>query len=180
MNTTTIRNASHMEICAEWSQDRDAVYQLSVAAFGRECEANLVDRLRSVASTFSLVAVDIDRVVGHIMFSPVAIDGEWEGQSLILGLAPVSVLPGEQEKGIGSLLIRQGLAACGQMGAKAIVVLGAPEYYRRFGFQSAKEQGLRCEYDGSDESFMVLELVESTLKNCSGIVRYHPEFSIVE
>jgi putative acetyltransferase len=169
-----------MEIRAEQLQDRDAVYQLNVAAFGRECEANLVDRLRSVASTFSLVAVDVDRVVGHIMFSPVAIDGEGESQRLILGLAPVSVLPGEQGRGIGSLLIRQGLAACGQMGAKAIVVLGAPGYYRRFGFQSAKEQGLRCEYDGSDEAFMVLELVEGALKNRSGIVRYRPEFSIVE
>jgi putative acetyltransferase len=90
------------------------------------------------------------------------------------------VLPGEQGRGIGSLLIRQGLAACGQMGAKAIVVLGAPGYYRRFRFQSAREQGLRCEYDGSDEAFMVLELVEGALKNCSGIVRYRPEFSIVE
>jgi putative acetyltransferase len=180
MNTTTIRNASPMEIRDERSQDRDAVYQLSVAAFGRECEANLVDRLRNVASTFSLVAVDVDRVVGHIMFSPVAIDGEGESQRLILGLAPVAVLPGEQGRGIGSLLIQQGLAACGRMEAKAIVVLGAPGYYRRFGFQSTKEQGLRCEYDGSDEAFMVLELVEGTLKNCSGIVRYRPEFSIVE
>jgi putative acetyltransferase len=169
-----------MEIRAEQLQDRDAVYQLNVAAFRRECEANLVDRLRSVASTFSLVAVDVDRVVGHIMFSPVAIDGEGESQSLILGLAPVSVLPGEQGKGIGSLLIQQGLAACGQMGAKAIVVLGAPEYYRRFGFKSAKEQGLRYEYDGSDEAFMVLELVEGALESCAGIVRYRPEFSIVE
>jgi putative acetyltransferase len=180
MNTTTIRNASHMEIRTEQLQDRDAVYQLNVAAFGRECEANLVDQLRSVASTFSLVAVDVDRVVGHIMFSPVAIDGEGESQRLILGLAPVSVLPSEQGRGIGSLLIRQGLAACGRMGAKAIVVLGAPEYYRRFGFKSAKEQGLRCEYDGSDEAFMVLELVEGALENCAGIVRYRPEFSIVE
>jgi putative acetyltransferase len=165
-----------IEIRAEQLQDRDAVYQVSVGAFGRECEANLVDRLRSVASTLSLVAVDIDRVVGHIMFSPVAIDGEGESQRLILGLAPVAVLPGEQGKGIGSLLIRQGLAACGRMGAKAIVVLGAPEYYRRFGFQSAKEQGLRCKYDGSDEAFMVLELVQGALKSCSGIVRYRPEF----
>jgi putative acetyltransferase len=93
-----------MEIRAEQLQDRDVVYQLNVTAFGRECEADLVDRLRNVASTFSLVAVDVDRVVGHIMFSPVAIDGEGESQGLILGLAPVSVLPGEQGRGIGSLL----------------------------------------------------------------------------
>jgi putative acetyltransferase len=179
MNITTIRNASHMEIRTEQLQDRDSVYQVNVAAFGRESEANLVDQLRSVASTLSLVAVDIDQVVGHILFSPVTIDGEWESQSLILGLAPVAVLPGEQGRGIGSLLIRQGLAVCGRMGAKAIVVLGAPGYYRRFGFQSAKEQGLRCEYDESDEAFMVLEVVQGALKNCSGIVRYRPEFSNV-
>lgn len=108
------------------------------------------------------------------------IDGKCERQSLILGLAPVAVMPEYQGKGIGSSLIRQGLKECAQLGTQAIVVLGAPEYYRRFGFKSAKEQGLKCEYDVPDEAFMVLELVQGVLKNCAGIVKYCPEFSMVE
>jgi putative acetyltransferase len=169
-----------MEIRAEQLEDRDAVHQVNVAAFGRENEANLVDRLRSVTSTFSWVAVDCDRVVGHILLSPVEIEGEGECEGLILGLAPVAVRPEEQGKGKGSLLIRQGLVECARLGAKAIVVLGSPKYYGRFGFEPAKKYGLRCEYDVADESFMVLELVEGALKNCIGVVRYRPEFSMVE
>ena len=166
-----------MEIRAEQPEDRDAVHQVNVAAFGRENEANLVARLRGVASTFSWVTVVDDRVVGHIMFSPVAIG---DCKDLILGLAPVAVLIEEQGKGIGSLLIRQGLVECVRLGAKAIIVIGAPSYYRRFGFESAKKYGLRCEYDVPDEAFMVLELVQDALKNYVGMVRYRPEFSMVE
>jgi putative acetyltransferase len=169
-----------MEIRAEQLEDRDVVHQVHVAAFGRENEADLVDRLRRVASTLSWVAVDLDRVVGHILFSPVTIEGEGEKEGLILGLAPVGVLPEAQGKGIGSFLIRRGLEECGGLGVAAIVVLGAPRYYRRFGFKSAKEQGLRCEYEVPDEAFMVLELVQGALKNCVGIVRYRSEFSMVE
>jgi putative acetyltransferase len=169
-----------MEIRAEQPEDRDAVRQVNMTAFGRESEADLVDRLRDVESTVSLVAVDRDRVVGHILFSPVAIEGECQCEGSILGLAPLAVMPKAQRKGVGAMLIRQGLEVCVQMGVVAIVVLGAPRYYQRFGFRAAKEQGLRCEYEGSDESFMVLELVPDALKKCVGLVRYLPEFSMVE
>jgi len=62
-----------IKIRAEQLEDRDAVHQVNVAAFGRECEAALVDRLRSVVCTLPLVAVDFDRVVGHLLFSPVSL-----------------------------------------------------------------------------------------------------------
>jgi hypothetical protein len=53
-----------------------------------------------------LVAVDFDRVVGHILFSPVAIEGARQYEELVLGLAPVAGMPEEQGKGIGSMLTR--------------------------------------------------------------------------
>jgi putative acetyltransferase len=169
-----------MKVRVERPEDRNAVRQINLAAFGRENEANLVDLLRHVASIISLVAIDLDRVVGHILFSPVTIEGECQGEGLFWGLAPVAVLAEERGKGIGSLLIRRGLEECDRMGIEAIFVLGSPEYYRRFGFRAAKERGLKCEYDGSDEAFMVLELVGGALKNSIGVVKYRPEFSIVE
>jgi Predicted acetyltransferase len=78
-------------------------------AFGRETEANLVDKLRGIASTFSFVAVQSDRIVGHLLFSPVAVAGKCSSNLSILGLAPVAVLPDYQRQGIGSLLIREGI-----------------------------------------------------------------------
>ena len=62
------------------------------------------------------------------------------------------------------------------MGCKVVVVLGYPEYYPKFGFTSAKEKGLRCEYTVADEAFMVLELEKGALEGCSGIVKYRSEF----
>ncbi|KAM3100172.1 GNAT family N-acetyltransferase [Phormidesmis sp. 146-12] len=177
-----------MEVRAEKPEDIEAVRSVNVAAFGREGEADLVDRLRGATSTLSLVAVAADQIVGHVFFSPVAIAGEYTNDStndltndlLILGLAPVAVLPNYQRQGIGSLLIRQGLQAGIQFGCKAVVVLGSPKYYSRFGFTPASEKGLKCEYAVPDEAFMVLELKAGALEGCVGTVKYRSEFAALE
>jgi len=98
-----------MNIRTEKLEDIEAIRQVNMAAFGRETEANLVDKLRGIASTFSLVAVQSDRIVGHLLFSPVAVVGNCSSNLSILGLAPVAVLPDYQRQGIGSLLIREGI-----------------------------------------------------------------------
>jgi putative acetyltransferase len=168
-----------MEIRAEKPEDIAAVRSVNVAAFGRESEANLVDRLRGIASTLSFVAVVSNQIVGHLFFSPVAIAGSCANDVLILGLAPVAVLPNYQQQGIGSSLIQYGLQACAQLGCKAVVVLGSPTYYSRFGFTPAIEKGLKCEYAVPDEAFMVLEL-EGGLEGCTGTVKYRSEFNQLE
>jgi putative acetyltransferase len=169
-----------MKIRAEKLQDVEAVRRVNVKAFGRESEANLVESLRGIASTFSFVAVEFEQIVGHIFFSPVTIQGKCADDLLILGLAPVAVLPDYQRQGIGSLLIQHGLKECDRSCFKAVVVLGSPEYYLRFGFTPAKEKGLRCEYKVPDEAFMVLELESGALKNCNGTVQYRSEFNQLE
>ncbi|KAM3095703.1 GNAT family N-acetyltransferase [Phormidesmis sp. 146-35] len=177
-----------MKVRVEKPEDIEAVRRVNIAAFGREGEANLVDRLRGATSTLSLVAVAADQIVGHVFFSPVAIAGEYTNDStndltnglLILGLAPVAVLPNYQRQGIGLLLIRQGLQMCSQSGCQAVVVLGSPKYYSRFGFRQASEKGLKCEYAVPDEAFMVLELKAGALEGCVGTVRYRSEFAALE
>ena len=116
----------------------------------------------------------------HILFSPVAIDGIAADDLIIFGLAPLAVLPDHQRQGIGTLLIRQGLKECDQLGCKAVVVLGSPHYYGRFGFIPAKTKGLKCEYTVPDEAFMVLELESGALDGCAGIVKYRSEFNDLE
>jgi|SRR6476469_8279288 len=169
-----------MDIRTEKPEDVEAVRDINIAAFGRENEANLVDRLRGIASTFSFVAVQSDRVVGHIFFSPVVVEGKCSSNLSILGLAPVAVLPNYQRQGIGTLLIREGLKECGRSGFQAVVVLGHPDFYPRFGFIPASRKNLGCEYDVPDEAFMVLELKSGALKDCSGTVKYRSEFSLCE
>ncbi|MEG3955293.1 N-acetyltransferase [Microcoleus sp. herbarium2] len=169
-----------MDIRTEKPEDLEAVRSVNIAAFGRENEANLVDRLRGIGSTFSFVAVQFDRIVGHISFSLVTVEGKCSKDLSILGLAPVAVLPNYQRQGIGTLLIREGLKECGRSGFQAVVVLGHPEFYSRFGFIPASRKSLGCEYEVPDEAFMVLELESGALQDCSGTVKYRSEFSLCE
>ncbi|MEG4393198.1 N-acetyltransferase [Microcoleus sp. BROC3] len=169
-----------MDIRTEKPEDLETVRQVNIAAFGRENEANLVDRLRGIAATYSFVAVQPDRIVGHIFFSPVVVAGKCSSNLSILGLAPVAVLPEYQRQGIGTLLIQHGLQECRRSGFQVVVVLGYPDFYSRFGFIPASRKSLKCEYDVPDEAFMVLELESGALQDCSGTVKYRSEFSLCE
>ncbi|HUE73876.1 MAG TPA: N-acetyltransferase [Pirellulaceae bacterium] len=158
----------------ECSDDAAAIHAVHVAAFPAEDVARLVDALRAAGhARISLVAEIEGQIVGHVVFSPVTVDGSSSGREGP-GLAPVAVLPGHQRRGIGSALIREGLAISRQHGYGFVVLLGHPEYYPRFGFRRGSDFGLANEY-GADEAFMVLELVPGSLPP-GGLVRYGPEF----
>src|SRR5512139_82905 len=160
----------------ETDADHAAVRQVNERAFGRTNEAALVDALRTNARPYiSLVAVDGEDVVGHIFFSPVTIAAA-EGDCSALGLGPMAVLPEHQQQGIGSQLVRSGLAACRHLEHGVVVVLGHPHYYPRFGFVPAATKGLRSEYHVPDEFFMVTELIPGALRQRTGVVKYRPEF----
>ncbi|MBK8899901.1 MAG: N-acetyltransferase [Anaerolineaceae bacterium] len=161
----------------ETAVDAEKVYEVEAAAFGRPAEAELVQKLQqSGVDTISLVALLDDEVVGHIFFSPVTVKSE-EAEFTAVALGPVAVAPDHQNKGVGDALCRQGLAACKEAGYELAFVLGHPTYYPRFGFTSSAPFGLRCQFDVSDEVFMVLELVPGALQGKQGTVYYHPLFS---
>lgn len=160
----------------ELPADRAAVRAVNEAAFGQPAEAGLVEVLhRAGAAVVALVAEVDGTVAGHILFSPVTV--EPPAGRLLLGLAPMAVAPPRQRSGLGSRLVREGLARCKAAGAAGVVVLGHPEYYPRFGFVPAHRLGLRCEYDVPPEAFMALELTPGGLAGVTGLVRYHPAFA---
>ena len=164
-----------MHLRPEGQADQAAVNDINVAAFGREAEARLVAMLREQARPLvSLVAEDAGAVIGHIMFSPVSLGGF---ARLMMGLAPMAVAPAHERRGIGSALVRAGLERCREIGAAAVVVLGHPDFYPRFGFLSAARFGLACEYDVPAEAFMALELEPHAFRGAAGIVSYHPAFA---
>jgi putative acetyltransferase len=72
--------------------------------------------------------------------------------------------------------VRAGLDASRKRGAAAVVVVGHPAFYPRFGFIPASRFGLRCEYEVPDDVFMALELRPGVLRT-GGFVRYHPAFA---
>ncbi len=96
-----------------------------------------------------------------------------------MGLAPMAVAPEHQRKGIGSALVRAGLEQCKQLGFAAVVVLGHPEYYPRFGFSPSSRFGINSEYEVPEEVFMAMELQPGALSGKTGRVKYHAAFSNV-
>jgi len=163
-------------IRAETKADRAAVRAVNTEAFETATEADLVDALRERAQpVVSLVAEERNRIVGHIMFSPVMLVGEPDLK--IMGLAPMAVASSRQRKGIGSALVRAGLEQCPRLGFGAVVVLGHHTYYPRFGFVSSARWKIRCEFAAPPEAFMTMELQAGYLKGKGGTVRYHPAFA---
>lgn len=155
------------------------MHRINTAAFEQPNEADLVDNLRRQAEPIvSLVALDeAGCPVGHILFSPVTLTGHSGLQ--LMGLAPMAVAPECQRRGIGSALVRAGLEHCDELGMGAVVVLGHPEYYPRFGFQPSNGFGITSEYDVPAEVFMVLELRPGYLQGKTGVLKYHSAFQDV-
>jgi putative acetyltransferase len=89
------------------------------------------------------------------------------------------VLPTHQRQGIGSELVRRGLTQCRQLDHRAVLVLGEPTFYQRFGFIKASLHGILCPFDVPDEAFMAAQLFPRALARHSGLVKYRPEFDLV-
>lgn len=157
------------------------------AAFGGELEARLVRLLvRRGVAVVSLKAVLEGSVAGHVVFSSATCEmpaGELSaggggcGESLAvgLGLGPLAVVPAQQRLGVGSALVRAGIAACRRLGAAWIVVLGEPAHYGRFGFTAANRYGVSGEFGGG-EAFQVLVLDAERPPVFGGVIRYAAEF----
>lgn len=147
-------------------------------AFGRAEEAELVDKLRqSCPNGLSLVGIDKEHVIGHILFTPVVI--EWKGRIIPgMGLAPMAVLPELQRQQIGSKLVKAGLELIEKAKYFFVMVQRHPAYYPRFGFVPASRYAIISEYENvPDVAFMILVLHPSALEGISGVVKYRPEFA---
>ena len=164
-------------IRAEQKSDQQEIAQILRQAFGRNDEADLVERLReSGILLLSIVAETEGHLVGHILFSPVTLTGALTTIA-IAGLAPMAVLPPWQNKGIGSKLVRAGLEECTKAGYDAVVVLGHSRFYPRFGFTPSVAYNIQSEYDIPAEVFMIKPLTEKSLAGCSGTIKYHQAFN---
>jgi len=170
---------SELVIRREKLADARGVRFVNEQAFGRVEEADLVERLRAAGKVVvALVAEQDGAIVGHILFSPLAIEGT-ERPCAAVALGPMAVLPSHQHRGIGRRLVEEGIMACKERGHTRIIVVGHPQYYPWFGFCPASRYGLRCEFEAPDDAFMALALAPQAFAGCAGLVRFAPEFASV-
>ena len=159
--------------------DPPAIRVLYRTIFGRENESELVDRLRADGLHLaSLVAVDGAEVIGHALFSELRIDTQ-SGPMKGVALAPMGVLAARQKSGIGGELIKEGFQICREKGRAAVLVLGDPEYYSRFGFHSDLAKRLKSPYSDAGRHWMAAELVPGALRDVFGLVPYPEAFEVL-
>lgn len=176
-----------MEVTIRQEKESDftVVEALVKAAFAAveysdQTEHELVARLRNSGAFvpgLSLVAELDGRVVGHILLTEIDIlDGDKRHQSL--ALAPVSVWPDQQGKGIGGQLIHAAHHEAKALGYRSIVLIGHAAYYPRFGYQKASQFGISVPFEVPDENCLALALTEDGLLEVNGMVSYAPEFGL--
>ncbi|MCE5213778.1 MAG: N-acetyltransferase [Methanobacterium sp.] len=171
-----------IKIRPEKDTDHKAIFNLTARAFGRDHEARLLELFRKdriYERELSLVAERDGEILGHILFTRISIEPHQEKFHAVI-LGPLAVKPGLQKQGIGSKLIAEGIETCQAQGYHSIIVIGHPNYYPKFGFKSATDEGLKSPVPVPDEAFMVLELVPESLTGVKGEIKFPKEFFEIE
>ena len=169
-----------IEIRKEKKEDYEKIYNVIKTAFqtAEHCDGNeqdLVNDLRNgdgYIPELSLVALSEGKVVGYIMFTKILINNNEE-----IALAPLAVLPEYQRQGIGIALIEKGHERAKMMGYHYSVVLGSKDYYKKTGYEPAKNFGILAPFEVDSNNFMVKRL-NNTDKEINGVVNYAKEFKI--
>lgn len=162
-----------MIVRAEYEGDEAVIAQVTASAFtgkaySDQTEHLIVERLRKASAlSLSLVVQEEGEIVGHIGFSPVFLE---DGSEDWFALGPLSVRPDRQRRGVGSLLVRQGLSALESLNAAGCLLVGSPRYYPKFGFRQATQML----YPGTPAEYLMYLPLRGG--EPSGIVRFHPAF----
>lgn len=172
-----------LTIHQESSNDIIKVSKIIEEAFKNETYSDhkehfLVDRLRKSSAfipELSLVAEFENRLVGHILLTKIKIKNNNE-TSESLALAPVSIKPLYQKRGIGKALIIEAHKTAKTLGFKSIVLLGHEDYYPQFGYELTRKYGITLPFEAPEKNCMVISLTKNGLQNVHGIAEYSKEF----
>jgi len=163
---------SVIQVRRESPDDIRAIDVVHLSAFGGDDEVGLVDSLRDSSgfiSELSLVAEFNGRIVGHVLLTRIHLLQGKERKN-ILALAPMAVVPSQSHRGIGSDLVQAAIDQAKKLSHSAIVVVGHPEFYQRFGFEPASKWGLDTNLSISNDLVTAIELQADALKGGGNII----------
>lgn len=170
----------------ERPEDYRAVENLTREAFwgftGPTCDEHyLVHLLRSVPAflpELDFVAEMDGELVGNVMYSRAKVVDDRGKETEVLTFGPLSVLPTYWRCGVGSALMRHSIREAKQMGYRAIVFYGHPDYYPRFGFRNAKAFGITTPNGKNFDALMAMPLYDGALDGVSGAFHEDPVFAV--
>lgn len=160
-----------IKVRAETPTDFRAIDVVNLSAFQGEEEAQLIAELRKSKDfipDLSLVAELNGRIVGHVVLSKVQLRSK-QRNTEVLALGPMSVVPSQSHRGIGSELINAAVARARPLCYSAIIVAGRPDYYLRFGFQPISTWSLTCNLAIPEDALTAMELVDGALSEGGNI-----------
>jgi len=159
----TIRNEKEGDYREVENLTREAFWNLYKPGCDEHFILHKMRCIPAFVSKLDMVACDNEKVVGNIVYTKAKIVNEKEEDFEVLCMGPIAVSPDYQRLGIGSMLMRESILKAKELGYKAVVIFGNPDYYHRFGFKNAKEYGIKTSTGDNLDAFMVLELQKGGL-----------------
>ena len=167
-----------IQVRPETSDDISAIDVVNLSAFQGEAEAKFVTNMRKSANfkpEMSLVAEFNGRIVGHVLLTRVTLRKD-SGEVSILLLGPMSVVPSQSHRGIGTALIKAAVDKTKELHFGAVIVIGHPDYYKRSGFEAGSKWSLRFSINILEDAVTAMELDKGVLEG-GGEVVLPPDFS---
>ncbi|MDE6933569.1 MAG: N-acetyltransferase [Oscillospiraceae bacterium] len=175
-----------IELRPEGPADFRAVEELTRNAFWNHhapgCDEHYLAHILRESSDFvpelDYVAVHDGKVVGNIMYTRAKIVLDRGGEREVLCFGPLAVDPAFQGQGVGGALIERTKTLSRELGYKAILIFGDPEYYSRFGFVPAERYGVGTSWGVYIISLQALELQPGALEDCAGYFQESGDYQI--
>ncbi len=164
----SIRQEEENDFKSVEDMTREAFWDLYKPGCDEHLVLHKIRKVPAFVKELDLIACDDDRIVGNIIYSKSKVVNEESREFEVLCMGPIAVLPSCQKQGIGSLLMNHSLEKARQLGHKAVIIFGNPDYYQRFGFRNAGDYNIQTSTGENFDAFMALELYDGSLKGISG------------
>jgi putative acetyltransferase len=169
-----------INIRPETKNDYAAIRKVNDLTFERPEEGRLVDNLRQLPEfepRLSLVAELDGQIIAHALFSPIFIQSKDNEEYPCLSLGPIAVIPEFQNQGVGGKLIEAGHRAALELDYTAVLLLGHPGYYPRFGYLPADKWKISNPWKIDGDPWMAIELIKGALDGRAGLAVYPQAFN---
>lgn len=141
---------------------------------------HIMRNCKEFVQELNIVAVHQDKIIGNVVYTKSRIEGDDGKIYEVLCLGPIAVLPEFQSAGIGGRMIDYTKKIASDMGFKAVLLYGDPDYYSRHGFIPGEQLGIRRADNKYAAALQVCELYEGALTGACGRYYESPIFEVDE